>query len=93
MSTSVIIFGVEELAEAVDTVVRAVGDVFIVSVGVIDVGETMVGKEVGKSGAVVVGEIVSALFCCETCTFWEHFLDAMCDQIYFLTFCYVSDIQ
>ena len=41
----------------------------IVSVGVIEVGETMVGKDVGKGGAVVVGEVVSALFCCETCTF------------------------
>ena len=30
------------------TVVRAVGDVFIVSVGVIKVGETMIGKDVGK---------------------------------------------
>ena len=70
MSTSVIIVGVGEVVKAVDTVVR---DVAIVSVGVIEVGETMVGKDVGKGGAVVVGEVVSALFCCETCTFWEHF--------------------
>ena len=55
------------------TVVRAVGDVFIVSVGVIKVGETMIGKDVGKGGAIAVGDIGSALFCCETCTFWEHF--------------------
>ena len=71
MSTSVIIFVVEEV-RAVDTVVRAVGDVFVVSVGVTEVGETMVGKDVGKGGAVVVGEIISFLCCCETCTFWEH---------------------
>ena len=68
----VIIVGVEEV-KAVDTVVRAVGDVFIVSVGVIKVGETIVGKNVGKGGAVVIGEIISVLFCCKTCTFWEHF--------------------
>ena len=68
----VIIIGVEEV-KAVDTVVKAVGDVFIVSVGVIKVGETIVGKNVGKGGAVVIGEIISVLFCCKTCTFWEHF--------------------
>ena len=39
MSTSVIIVVVEEV-RAVDTVVRAVGDVFVVSVGVTEVGET-----------------------------------------------------
>ena len=72
MLTSVIIVSVEEV-EAVDTVVRAVGDVFIVFVCVIEVRETMVGKDVGKGGAVVVREIISVLFCCETCTFWEHF--------------------
>ena len=38
MSTSVIIVGVEEVVKAVDTVVR---DVVIVSVDVIEVGETM----------------------------------------------------
>ena len=65
-----IIVGVEEVVKAVDTVVR---DNVIVSVGVIEVGETMVGKDVGKGGAVVVGEVVSVLFCCETSTFWEHF--------------------
>ena len=70
MSTSVIIVGVEDVVKAVDTVVR---DVVIVSVGVIEVGETMVGKDAGKGGVVVVGEVVSALFYCETCTFWEHF--------------------
>ena len=70
MSTSVIIVGAEEVAKAVDAVVR---DVDIVSVGVIEVGETMVVKDVGKGGAVVVGEVVSALFCYGTCTFWEHF--------------------
>ena len=64
----------KEAVEAVDTVVRAIGDVVVIlSVGVIEHGETMVGKDVGKSGAIVVGKIVSALFCCETCTFWEHF--------------------
>ena len=73
MLTSVIIVSVEKVVKAVDTVVRAVGDVAIVSVGVIEVGETMVGKDVGEGGAVVVREIVSALFCCETCTFWELF--------------------
>ena len=74
MSTLIVIVGVEEVVEAVDTVVRVDGDVVvIVSVGVIEDGETMVGKDVGKGGAVAVGEIVSALFCCETCTFWEHF--------------------
>ena len=88
MSTSVIIVGVEEVVKAVDIVVR---DVVIVFVGVIEVGETMVGKDVGKGGAVVVGEVVSAIFCCETCTFWEHFF--RCNQIYFLTFYYISDIQ
>ena len=63
MSTSVIIVGVEEVVKAVDTVV---GDVVVIlSVGVIEVGKTMVGKD----GAVVFGEIVSALFCCETSTF------------------------
>ena len=36
MSTSVMIVGVEEVVEAVDTVVRAVGDIVIVSVGVIE---------------------------------------------------------
>ena len=74
MATSFIIVGVEEVVEAVNTVTMAVGDVaVIVSVGTIDVGETMVGKDVGKGGAVVFGQIVSALFCCDTCTFWEHF--------------------
>ena len=74
MATSFIIVGVEEVVEAVDTVIMAVGDVaVIVSVDIIDVGETMVGKDVGKGGAVVFGEIVSALFCCDPCTFWEHF--------------------
>ena len=68
----VIIIGVEEV-KAVDTVVKAVGDVFIVSVGVIKVSETIVGKNVGKGGAVVIGEIISVLFCCKTCIFWEHF--------------------
>ena len=57
MSTSAIIVGVEEV-ETVDTVVKAVRYVLIVSVGVIEVGETMVGKDIGKSGAVVVGEII-----------------------------------
>ena len=71
MSTSAIIVGAEEV-ETVDTVVKAVRYVLIVSVGAIEVGETMVGKDVGKGGAVVVGEIISVLFCCETCTFWEH---------------------
>ena len=52
---------------------KAVGDVFIVYVGVIQVGETMVCKNAGKVGAVVVGETVSALFCCEKCIFWGHF--------------------
>ena len=84
ISTSVIIVGLEEF-EAVDTVVRAVGDVFIVSVGVIEVGETMVGKDVGKGKAIAVGEIISIFFCCETCTFWEHFFK--CNVIY------ISDIQ
>ena len=37
------------------------------------VGKIMVAKGVGKGGAVVVGEIVSALFGCEKCTFREHF--------------------
>ena len=59
-------------AEGVDIVVRAVGDVFIVSVGVIEVAETMVGEDVSKGGAVFVGEIISILFCCETCISWEH---------------------
>ena len=68
----VIIISVEEV-KAVDTVVKAVGDVFIVSVGVIKVSETIVGKNVGKGGAVVIGEIISVLFCCKTCIFWEHF--------------------
>ena len=36
MSTSVIIVGVEEVVEAVDTVVGAVGDIVIVSVSVIE---------------------------------------------------------
>ena len=74
MSTSVIIVGVEEDVEAVDTVVRAVRDVaVIVSIGVTEAGETMVGKDVGKGGAVALGEIASTFFCCETYTFWEHF--------------------
>ena len=73
MSTSVVIVGVEDVVEAVDTVVRDVGDAVIVSVDVTEVGETIIDKDVGKGGAVVVGEIVSASFCCETCTFWEHF--------------------
>ena len=55
--------------ENFNTVVRAVGDVVIVSA----VGKIMVAKGVGKGGAVVVGEIVSALFGCEKCTFREHF--------------------
>ena len=70
MSTSVAIVGVEEVVEAVVTVARAVGDVFIESARVIEVGETMVGKNVGNI-----------------------FLDAMYNQIYFLTFYYISDIQ
>ena len=46
MSSSVINVGMEEVVEVVDTVVSAVGDVVvIVSVGVIEVGETM---DVGK---------------------------------------------
>ena len=73
MSTSVIIVSVEKVVEAVYTAVRAVGDVAIVSAGVTEVGETMVGKDVGKGGALVVWGIFSASFCCETCTFWEHF--------------------
>ena len=74
MSTSVIIVGVEEDVEAVDTVVRVVRDVaVIVFIGVIEAGETMAGKDVGKGGAVVLGEIASTFFCCETCTFYEHF--------------------
>ena len=72
MSTSVIIVVVEGV-KVVDTVVRAVGDVFIVSVGANEVGKTMVGKDVGIDGAFVVGETISVLFFCETCTFWEHF--------------------
>ena len=44
---------------------KAVGDVFILYVGVNQVGETMVCKNAGKVGAVVVGETVSTLFCCE----------------------------
>ena len=71
MSTSVIILGVEEDVEAVDRAVRDVA--VIVSMGVIEAGETMVGKDVGKGGAVVLGGIASTFFCCETCTFWEHF--------------------
>ena len=63
MSTSVIIVGLEEVVKAVDIVVRAVGDAVIVSVGLIEVGETMVDKDVGKGGEVAVGENVSALFC------------------------------
>ena len=55
MSSSVIIVGVEEVLEIVDIVVRAVSDVvIIVSVRVIEVCETMVCKDVGKGGAVVV---------------------------------------
>lgn len=61
MSSSVINVGMEEVVEVVDTVVSAVGDVVvIVSVGVIEVGETI------DKGRV---EIVLALFCCEICTF------------------------
>ena len=46
LSSSVINVGMEEVVEVVDTVVSAVGDVVvIVSVGVIEVGETM---DVGK---------------------------------------------
>ena len=95
MSTSVTIVGGEEVVEAVVTVVRAVGDVFIESAGVIEVGETMVGKNVGKGGAVAFRKIVSSSFFCEMCRFWEHFcVDfAMYNQIYFLTFYYLSDIQ
>ena len=79
MSTLVIIVGVEEVVKAVDTVVR---DVVIIFAGVIEVGETMVGKDVVKGGVVVVGEVVSAIFCCEICKFWEHFFrcNAMCDS-------------
>ena len=41
MSTLVTIADVEEVVEAVVTVVRAAGDVFIESARVIEVGETM----------------------------------------------------
>ena len=41
VSTLVTIVDVEEVVEAVVTVVRAVGDVFIESARVIEVGETM----------------------------------------------------
>ena len=71
MSTSVIIVSVEEVVETAVTVVRAVGDIFIISVGVTEVGETMVDNDVGKGGAVAAWEIILALFCCETCIFWE----------------------
>ena len=52
----------------------------------------MVGKDVGKGGAVVLGEVVSVLFV-KHVHFWNTFLDAMCNQILFLTFYYISDIQ
>ena len=71
LSTLVIIVSAEEVVETAVTVVRAVGDIFIISVGVTEVGETMVGNDVGKGGAVVPWEIVLILFCCETCIFWR----------------------
>ena len=70
MSTSVIIVSAEEVVETAVTVVRAVGDIFIISVGVTEVGETMVGNDVGKGGAIVAWEIILASFCCETFIFW-----------------------
>ena len=73
MSTLVTIVDVEEVVEAVVTVVRSVGDVFIESARVIEVGETMVGKNVGKGGAVVVRKIVSSSFFGEMYRFCEHF--------------------
>ena len=55
--------------QTVHTVVRTARNVVIVSVGVTEVVETMVDKDVGKGKALFIWEIVLALFCCETCTF------------------------
>ena len=93
MLTSVIIVSVEKVVKAVDTVVRAVGNVVIVSVGVIEVGETMVGKDVGEGGAVVVRKLFQPYSVVKHVHFGNSFLDAMCNQIYFLTFYYINDIQ
>ena len=90
MSTSVIVVGVEEVVKAVDTVIR---DVVIVSVGVIEVGETMVGKDRGKVEQLSSGKLFQPYSVVKHVHFGNTFLDAMCNQIYFLTVYYISDIQ
>ena len=88
----VTIVDVEELVEAVVTVVRAVGDVFIESARVIEVGETM-AKMLVKVEQLPSGKLFHLHSSVKCVDFGNIFLDAMYNQIYFLTFYYTSDIQ
>ena len=79
--------------QTVHTAVRTARNVVIVSVGVTEVGETMVDKDVGKGKALFIWEIVLALFCCETCTFWDHFSRCNVKPDLLFSFLLLSDIQ
>ena len=53
----------------------------------------MIGKDIDKVGAVAAGKIISPYSVVEHAHFRNSFLNAMCSQVYFLTFYYISDIQ
>ena len=71
MWTSAIVVGVEEVAEAVDTVVKAVGDVVVIlSVGVIEHGELWLAKILVKVDQLWSGKLFQPYSVVKTCFFW-----------------------
>ena len=70
MWTSVIVVGVEEVVEAVDTVVKAVGDVVVIlSVGVIEHGELWLAKIFIKVDQLWLGKLFQPYSVVKTCFF------------------------